>query len=334
MKLLYVCREHPEKLPPIVSFVLASRDLGFNVDVVSFFDGEDSFKIDIKSEHKSYLQFCKYLKSIENDYDVIVFGSLDSTFYFYPYIIKSNKNLVLHIHELYDKFYFHTKWLKFISSSFIDIIVSNNMRASYLYGTGILNKLPKFLDNIPYHIKKSDFQEVPSDFVVNSNYIIYQGHILPDRKLDIIEKSIYDFTDFKLVVVGKNHTNFKFSEDTVIFNWVPPPNYLYLTKNASAGILKYDHTSLNNLFCAPNKIYEYLTFDLPLISNNNPTLDYFINFNRLGVIHNDEAYSIKTAFEKLSKDYDLYKKNACDINFKSYYKNQLLSILLSIKACL
>jgi glycosyltransferase involved in cell wall biosynthesis len=48
------------------------------------------------------------------------------------------------------------------------------------------------------------------------------------------------------------------------------------------GLALYRNTSLNNYYCAPNKVYDYLMNGLPVITNRYPGLVPVIDGNRVG----------------------------------------------------
>ena len=45
--------------------------------------------------------------------------------------------------------------------------------------------------------------------------------------------------------------------DLIYIPQIPSPQHLFVTSIAYIGILVYDPISLNQIFCAPNKIFEY-----------------------------------------------------------------------------
>ena len=52
--------------------------------------------------------------------------------------------------------------------------------------------------------------------------------------------------------------------------------------SSDIGIAFYDNTNINNYFCASNKVYDFITLNKQIITNNYPGLR-FIEKNRYGV---------------------------------------------------
>jgi len=68
------------------------------------------------------------------------------------------------------------------------------------------------------------------------------------------------------------------------------------------GLAFYDNTNLNNYFCAPNKIYDYLMCRLPVIANDYPGLRQLLEANGVGCCLADlRAESFRQAFLRLAE---------------------------------
>jgi len=68
---------------------------------------------------------------------------------------------------------------------------------------------------------------------------------------------------------------------------VMPPvahNDIYsFLENYDVGLAFYKNTNLNNYYCAPNKVYDYIQLGMPVITNNYPGLTEIIGDNKIGV---------------------------------------------------
>ena len=91
--------------------------------------------------------------------------------------------------------------------------------------------------------------------------------------------------------------------------------HLEITKLAYIGILVYivndvpiNH-AINVLYCAPNKLYEYSKFGIPMIANDLPALDMVFSQNRAGVcLQTLSAKEISEAILKIDSDYEVYSR--------------------------
>ena len=76
------------------------------------------------------------------------------------------------------------------------------------------------------------------------------------------------------------------SNRIIFIHFIRPPYHLLITQKASIGILTYHPQQrtypgvINPLYCAPNKIYEYGLYGIPMLGNDIPGLKYiFSEFN-------------------------------------------------------
>ena len=103
-------------------------------------------------------------------------------------------------------------------------------------------------------------------------------------------------------------------ENLVHINFIPAPDYLLFTSMAYIGILTYNPSSLNNMYCAPNKIYEYSKYSLPMLGNDIPGLKYAIGPYNAGVIvDEDSVESIEKGIIEIDNQYEKFKANSTRI---------------------
>ena len=65
---------------------------------------------------------------------------------------------------------------------------------------------------------------------------------------------------------------------------LPPPTHLGVAPGCVAGILLYAPTALNNIYCAPNKLYEYAAAGLGMILPNYPGIEALNREYRIGCV--------------------------------------------------
>jgi glycosyltransferase involved in cell wall biosynthesis len=81
---------------------------------------------------------------------------------------------------------------------------------------------------------------------------------------------------------------------------IEPPGHLRVTAGCAGGILLYAPTELNNVYCAPNKIFEYARAGLPMILPDYPGLAAINDAYGLGVTCNPlDPASIRQAMERV-----------------------------------
>ena len=170
-------------------------------------------------------------------------------------------------------------------------------RAQLTKGIFALDKLPYVLPNKMY-VPDEEESAFPSDIrklvspilskLKGKKVILYQGVFLDrERRLEEFCEAVRTLPDeYILVAMGRGSEYYealkkKYASDRVLFiPFIRPPYHLLITKEASIGVLSYfpDSTSIagviNPLYCAPNKIFEYARYGVPMISNDIPGLHY------------------------------------------------------------
>lgn len=179
-----------------------------------------------------------------------------------------------------------------------------------------LTKTPTVIPNKPfYHPRKNNIKNPYSELLEGKNIILYQGGINEQRKLDVLCKAISNVPDWHLVLMGP-HSAYrdklqKEYPGIICIDFVAPPKHLEITSYAKIGIVKYDYTYLNHAYCAPNKIWEYSGFGIPILGNDLPGLEYTVGRYDAGLFVDTESVTaVEDAINKLVKNYDSYRANA------------------------
>lgn len=184
--------------------------------------------------------------------------------------------------------------------------------ARMIYG---LKETPLVIPNKPFHHPTN--RNMPTDKIVSDGkkIILYQGVLTKERNLDGMCKAISSLDGFKLVLLGKE-TNYskelKDKYNIVEFpGFIKSPAHLQLTSNAYIGLVTYNPLVLDCVYCAPNKIWEFSGFGIPMICNEIPGLEYTVKANNCGVCTDtDDPESIITAIKLIDSNYQEYSANA------------------------
>lgn len=271
-------------------------------------------------------------------YDVFIINDLD--FFRVGYIIKRlypNK-IVIHynteIHDVDIKYPWHTTIFYKRHANYPDMIIEclkeralyrkKEYRISQKIYT-INNTLPaKDIDNCL--LKNIDVSEYLS-FSEEHPVAIYAGGCNMSRCLGDIIKYSSEFegklnfiffchgnnNDYKVVENEcKKHSNcrvFRAVDKDVLFN---------VMNKCDIGIQYYDPTiSVNHLYAAPSKLFEYLGTGLNIVSSNNRGIDKIIMGNNCGICF-DNNQSIYDGLKKLLKK-GLTDKNIIKKVFRNKY---------------
>lgn len=203
-------------------------------------------------------------------------------------------------------------------------------RAHILMAEKRLGRIPFVLPNKPYghpRLRNLQIEDCTVEDIVrswgNRKVFLYQGALASDRGelLDVLEWLCDSFPDLVVAVMGnKNAIVDKLSARHSNFSYVPfvaPPHHLEVTSHAHIGIAIYKGTAahglspLNAVYCAPNKIFEYSGFGMPMLCNDIPGLRYTVGESDAGIcVETINRESVVAAARMLIDKYEEYSKNA------------------------
>jgi glycosyltransferase involved in cell wall biosynthesis len=180
---------------------------------------------------------------------------------------------------------------------------------------------PTLLPNKPYFLPNRDEIEkikIKYNSIINQirdkKIILYQGRIHPERLIDgFVSASKKLGDDWRFVIMGSDGfglvEHYKtLNEKLIHIDFIPAPDYLAITSMARIGILSYDPMTLNTAYCAPNKIYEYGAYGIPMVGNNIPGLK-ILEEKQCGIIVDEnDTESILNAYYTIDNDYENFSK--------------------------
>lgn len=274
-----------------------------------------------------YIAFRNFTNSILSKYlksdDIVWLGSLDTINACIGLKVFNNIKYICHIHELYDTHPFRLKIAKsFIQKSY-KVVVPELNRARILQVWLELKARPIVYPNKPADHPREKYitptHETTKNIIKNydssKKVIIYQGHIEKGRSLEPIIEAISDMDNVEFWLIGLDHNYVNellaMSDKVKYWGYIPAPYHLEVTSYADIGIMSYDLINLNHMYCAPNKVWEYLGFNLFFICNQVGSLDDFIaqkcciclDFNDDDEIRNAILFGLKSNND-FSKIYD------------------------------
>lgn len=65
---------------------------------------------------------------------------------------------------------------------------------------------------------------------------------------------------------------------------VPQAQLLSITRSADAGIIPYQAICLNNYYCTPNKLFEFISAGLPILASDLPELRRLVHEQQIGLV--------------------------------------------------
>lgn len=124
--------------------------------------------------------------------------------------------------------------------------------------------------------------------------ILYQGGISPNRNLHTLIKMMEHVDDSNVHLVFLGDGQYKASlkklvnklslQKNIHFHAaVSQRELLQYTASADIGIIPYQANCLNNQYCTPNKLFEFVIAGLPVIATDLPELNRILHKYKIGV---------------------------------------------------
>jgi hypothetical protein len=362
VKIVIISRGEIFASPTVHSYIQAFISLGYNVvcicsscknnikeDRVTVYQTGEPIGQNLISKIFNYWNFYKRTKKViqkNNLKSNAIFwvARIDTAIAFGDYF-KSEKS-VLSLHELHDKFTFWKYVTRKVIGYYDQIVLNEYNRANIAKVWYKLLDTPNIIPNKPmYHcrernlrIKRFEIQRLIDNIKDSGKkIIIYQGSLLSDRNLEpLVKASSLLIEGFQLILMGKDIENripyFKTINPTLIhISWVDPPDHLNVTSHCHIGVAFYDFDSLNSIYCAPNKIWEYSGFSIPILGQNIPGLFTTIGISNAGVcidLNNEE--SIVDAILELDSNYNSYYQNSKEFYDSVDFKESVGKVLSKV----
>lgn len=308
MKVIYFLKKGFQFYPPCLAQVLMLDDMGVELEIYHGINSEyidglfdkrnikhhqlssdclQQSKVQAVKKMLSYRQEAiRIIKSIPNS-EILWFGNCESIIMLGKYL--DGRKFVASILELYDD----SKWidglLKKILPKAARVICCEKHRAAIMKSRYNLNRTPVVMPNKAYEMEneqlnESDMAQLNPDVLnavqqyKDNRIVLYQGIISRDRPLTSIAQALAMIDDENVYfwVMGMVIGDASLIDEvkviyprTVYLGFIPNPQHLLVTRYAHIGIANYDYSKLNNVFCAPNKIYEYSQFGMPMLTSDN-----------------------------------------------------------------
>lgn len=208
-----------------------------------------------------------------------------------------------------------------------------------------LPKLPTVLPNKPYSIETGELSKDTKkalERIKNERrkIILYSGIINPERNIEDFAKALGDFENFVLYIIGRSLVGDDYIKDMLkkypnieYLGYHTAPSHLEFIKYAYIGLTPYAptqsarHPEINALYCAPNKIYEYSAFGVPMIGTN--VLGLLRPFEQYGIgkcVTDMKTKSILEMIQYIDSNYSIMRDNC----YKFFEKDNLDKIVQDI----
>lgn len=279
--------------------------------------------ISLKVGLLGYLYYCirvfLYFISNLSEFDLIYLQDFYSTvpgLLFYPFCKK--KRIIYDAHELIlpqkgermslrRKIFVNTE--KILCKKVFYTIEANQEREDIF-------KEKYNLDNVSHvlNISKLSFTGVKRELQEDNITLVYQGVVAKERRLSFFIKCLKELPEkYKMMIIGNGDAldelkslaqSLDISDRVVFTGRLSNVEMLKQLEQCHIGIIAYPMTTLNNIYCSPNKIFEYSAQALPFLATEQPFFKKVQEKYGIGrVYRNDDIASFVRETAKLVEDY-------------------------------
>lgn len=148
--------------------------------------------------------------------------------------------------------------------------------------------------NVPLKNDVLNAEEV--SFPTKNRTILYQGVLNPGRGLKPIIKALNFIDNLDLIIIGYGKvekelkafvTNEKMSDRVFFLGRIDRDKLVHYTKKATLGMVLEEPLGLSFKYSLPNKLFDYIHAEIPIIAGNLPEISKIINTFKVGVLVDD-----------------------------------------------
>ena len=361
MNIVVINKEIFQNRPPVISTLLTLSDLGHSLTLVTV-EINEYWKKELENRNVSVyvIPDTNNRNSITKLFEYFTFKR--KTFTLLSHIIRDKNNtlvwliggntiwclgkqildyhFILQIQELHENDTSYLNLFNKIINQAECVFVPEYNRACIYQAWFKMHKRPYTLPNKPYYMDSVDTSAirryVNSDMLnelKQKKVILFQGQIVSYRDLSCFIKAAKEMGDYQVVLLGRHYDGMlekyqKIDPSIIHISHIPAPTYLVITQLAHICLLTYEASQLNNIYCAPNKIFEYGAFGKPMIANDLPGLSILTQYNAGILVDDKNVENIKQAYCEIETNYHSYSKGAINL-FNSVNNKETIKKALS-----
>lgn len=357
-KILFIFDRNLSTLPPLLAIIDSLVDIYDITFIVR--DHEEAIEDLYRSKNIMFIAYNKHMASNsrffrainrvrridffknripriikEGEFDLVWIATAESAVYLGRPI--AGVKYIFSIYELYDVVPKLLKKITPIAQNAAAVVVPEINRAYMLRFWLALDSTPFVIPNKPLKVPVSSLN-VPMQLntLSKKKIILYQGHIIKGRNLNALCEALSNMPEYILVLMGSSPDNYleelKINYSNILhIDFMPPPSHLEITSCAHIGIVTYDYIDLNQVYCAPNKIWEYSGYGVPMLANNIPGLIYTVGNAGAGCcIDMSNCGEITDAIVEIERNYEQYGKASKEMFDSVNVKEAILTIVQDI----
>jgi len=179
----------------------------------------------------------------------------------------------------------------------------------------------KLLRNVPYLNKKQT--NVENIKLAGKKILIYQGAINLNRGIEFMVEAMQNIDNAALYILGKGDIyeqietliiKLNLSEKVIMLGAIPIEKLHGYTKQADLGLSLEEDKGLNYRYALPNKLFDYIHAETPILVANLPEMKKLVTQYQVGEVI--ENYSSKHIADKINaminnnEQIEVWKTNA------------------------
>lgn len=261
------------------------------------------------------------------DTSTVVWLGTEKSLMCYPSFWKKHHPLIQNALEFYEDKRYQRTMRNTIGIADVTTACEHH-RAALMQKYWGLKEKPFVLPNKPYlHPRKRNLSgstranQERIEKLKGRKVLLYQGILTADRDLSILAEALAVYRKrsgnaLLFVIIGSGDESIaarakKIYSDTLYLGFIPAPLHLEITSHARFCVAYYRDNSLNNRYCAPNKIYEAAGFGIPILANNIPGLTDTVGKSKAGICVNfRDKEAVADALLLMDRKYDQFSKAA------------------------
>jgi glycosyltransferase involved in cell wall biosynthesis len=211
------------------------------------------------------------------------------------------------------------KWIERIFIRKVDyIIVTGKMDEDFIREKFKTDKTI-IIRNLPRYYKPLIITDLRSNLQIEKSkkIILYQGTVVKGRGIQKIFDVLKELPQYVFVIVGGGEDEEYYKQIAAKMDLVDQVYFIgkytqeelpKITFAANAGAALIENLSLSYYYALPNKLFEYIMAEVPVIVSNLPQMKEIIKTYQVGLaVDPENKDEVISALKKLSEDENLYK---------------------------
>jgi len=270
----------------------------------------------------------KIIKNI--NYDFVHCNDLNTLGILFFLKKEFGKKLIYDAHELFaERYSFNSikyKIWNYIEKKLIRrtrcVITPELYRARYIKDKYKLAKMPYIINNFP-RFQSFKPKNIKKELGIQdrSRILCYLGNLMPNRKIEIIIESLKYLPDnYVLVLFGYSYDNYieklnklvkknEMIHQVYFYGKLSPEEILPTIAQCDIGVALYENSSINNYYCAPNKVFEYIMAGVKVVANDYPSLRMLKKYGFVRLVSDISPEMIARNIKELIKDNSIITEN-------------------------